>query len=170
MPSSVDQRTVRRPVYPNVALKWPSAEDDPRSTSTPEPPPIVEQKLLLAKAEIRHLSAILKELVELHHGPESDEYGILRPTEHAFNESYLLLVDAAIVSARKGRQIPLGCISTDSEGGVRVEWFRDKVNVHLVVPATDTEVAYVYHELGSDYGTDDATPEILARWLKELAN
>ena len=79
-----------------------------------------------------------------------------------------LLTDAAIVSALKGRQIPLGCASTDSEGGIRIEWVRPTSSVHLVIPASPGRDGYVYHEVGDQYGTVSATPEALARWLREI--
>ena len=68
----------------------------------------------------------------------------------------------------RGGGIPAGCGSTDSEGGVRIEWVCPTASVHLVVPATSDRKAYIYHEVGDDYATEDATPERLAYWLRQI--
>ena len=142
----------------------PVSDGDDRST----PEPIRPERLGLASAGIRHLSAIIRQLDELLNEPESDEYGTLRPSRHAFEAARQLLIDAAIVSAQEGRPIPYGCASTDSEGGIRIEWVRPASSVHLVVPASPDRRSYVYHEVGDQYGTATATPETLARWLREI--
>jgi hypothetical protein len=142
----------------------PVSEGDERST----PEPIRPERLGLASAGIRHLSEIVRQLVELCNEPTTDEYGILRPTQHAFDAACQLLIDAAIVSARESRAIPYGCASTDSEGGIRIEWVRPTSSVHLVVPASLDRRSYIYHEVGDAYGTMTATPKKLARWLQEI--
>jgi hypothetical protein len=138
---------------------------DDRSTPATIPP----ERLRLASADIHDLSAMIRQLVELRQEEESDEYGTLRASQHAFDVACHLLTDAAIISALKGRPLPLGCASTDSEGGVRVEWVRPTSSVHLAVPASDDRESYIYHEVGDDYGTVAATPEMLAQWLGEIA-
>jgi hypothetical protein len=138
---------------------------DDRATPASVPP----ERLQLMKAEIRHLSAIMTQLVTLWHGEDHDEYGRLRPTRHSYECCSRLLVDAAIVAAADGRQIPHGCVSTDSEGGVRVEWIHPTSGVHLVIPPTEESEGYVYHEVGEAYGTEPASPESLARWLREIS-
>jgi hypothetical protein len=107
-----------------------------------------------------------RRLVELRNEAESDEYGTLRASPSAFDAACHLLTDAAIVSARDGRQIPDGCASTDSEGGLRIEWVRPTASVHLVVPATTNTEAYIYHEVDDKFATESATPEALVRWLR----
>ena len=139
-------------------------EDDPRATPDAIPP----ERSQLADAGILHLSPIVGQLVELWQEPEEDEYGRLRPTQHAFDRSVDLLVDAAIEANRQQRRIPSGCASTDSEGGVRIEWIRPTASVHLVVPAEKARVAYVYHQVGNDYATEDVTSERLAYWLHRI--
>ncbi len=142
----------------------PISNSDDRSTPEAIPP----ERLRLASANIRYLSAIIRQLVELLNGPERDEYGTLRPTRHAFETACRMLTDAAIVSALKGRPIPHGCASTDSEGGIRIEWVRPASSVHLVIPVSANRDGYVYHDVGDEYGTATATPEALARWLQEI--
>jgi len=114
---------------------------------------------------------IADQLTELQNGPESDDYGCLRPTQYA--------CDATLALLRDCKDIPSGCVSTDAEGGVRIEWVREAGSVHLVVPpvALLSRPPYIYHAAsdsfhaasGSFYATDDATPEGLAYWLKKIA-
>lgn len=172
MPATIDERMVRRPRKVEFQTTWlrgavTAAEqqesiedDDPRAT----PDAISPERVQLADAGILHLSPIVRQLVELWREPEDDEYGRLKPTQHAFDRSVQFLVDAAIV-AYPQYGIPAGCASTDSEGGVRIEWVRPTASVHLVIPAEESRAAYVYHEVGTDYATEDVTPERLAYWL-----
>lgn len=121
----------------------------------------------LVNADIKYLSPLIKQIVDLRHGPESDEYGVLRPTKDVYDSTCALLINAAIVSAIQARKpIPYGCVSTDSQGGVRIEWVRDSASIHLIVPASEDRDAYVYHEEGSIYGTEPASAEALASWLR----
>jgi len=137
---------------------------DERATHSP----ITPERGKLRSADIRHLSALIGQLAELRTAEESDQYGVLRAGEHAYNLACRRLIDAAIVAALEGREIPYGCASTDSEGGVRIEWIRPASSVHLVVPATSDRPAYIYHEVGDTYATEPATAERLARWLREV--
>ena len=108
---------------------------------------------------------MLRELDDLASGPERDEHGLLRPTPHAQQTAKSLLQKAAQLGSQASPAIPRGCVSTDSAGGVRIEWVRDAASVFLVVPSSSTESPYIYHEVGDDYGTEDASPDRLATWL-----
>lgn len=167
----IDERTVRQPrkVELQAAMaviedQGVAEEEDPRAT----PDTISPERVQLADAGILHLSPIVRQLIDLWKEPEEDDYGRLRPTPDAFDRSVRLLVDAAIEAYPQQRQIPSGCVSTDSEGGVRIEWIRPTASVHLVVPVARDRVAYVYHQVGNDYATEDVTPERLAYWLHRI--
>jgi hypothetical protein len=123
---------------------------------------------LARKADIKHLSALLQQLNDLKTEPERDDYGILRVNQEAYAAACGLLIDTAIVSALEGCKIPYGCVSTDSEGGVRIEWTSPTSSVRLVVPPSEQKQGYVYHEEGTKYSTEAATPEALARWLRTI--
>ncbi len=129
-------------------------------------PPAAKSRL--EGANIKCLSSLIQQLIEVRNAPEHDDHGILRANQHAFDASCNLLVDAAIVSALDDGSIPNGCVSTDSEGGVRVEWVRETASVHLIVPASDDRAGYVYREVGTTYGTEPATAESLARCLRVI--
>ena len=125
----------------------------------------------IASANINYLSALIRQLEELRDEECEDEYGTLRASQHAFEQARDLLTNAAIHMALKGdRQIPYGCASTDSEGGIRIEWVRPTAGVHLVIPANVEGDKYVYHEQGDHYGTEPATAEAIARWLSILSD
>lgn len=116
-----------------------------------------------------HLSAMLRELAELQQEPERDDFGLLRPTPYAFETAIRLLANAAILASREGGSLPKGCVSTDSLGGVRIEWIRPTKSVHLAVPANADENGYVYREHGDAYSTEKMTSEQLVRCLREIA-
>lgn len=140
------------------------------SANSATPPCVAPVRAKLASAGIEYLSTIVNQLNELWRGPESDDYGRLRPTPTAFATAVDLLIDAAIDAAREGRKIPAGVASTDSEGGVRIEWVRDATSVHLAVPAEDSqEKAYIYHEDAGEYGTEPATSEALSHRLRGVS-
>ena len=133
------------------------------------PDTIAPGRLLLASAGIKYLSAIIQQLVELRKEEENDEYGTLRASQHAFDEACQLVTDAAIISARDGRQIPRGCTSTDSQGGVRIEWISPTASVHLVIPATSNREGYIYHEVADRHGAEPANASRLASRLGAIS-
>ena len=137
--------------------------DDDRATPEESIPPTGAR---LGTANIKYLSSLIQQLVELRNEPEQDEYGTLRATKGSFDLACHLLTNAAIVSGLEGGRVPYGCASTDSKGGIRIEWVRESTSVHLVIPAAEERDGYVYHEEGTNYGTESATAEALARWLR----
>lgn len=143
-----------------------AAVRDRHATTTP--PPISPYGKVVA-AGIKFLSPLLRELEELRTAtPEKDEYGVLRATKHAYTTAADVLINAAIVAGLSGRQIPRGIVSTDSEGGIRIEWNRPHRSVRLIVPFSAERDGYVYHQEGSQYGTAAAIPESLAQWLRGI--
>ena len=160
--NNIERRLARARASQEAFEDISSSNVDDRITETLSPP-----WLRLVSADIKHLSSILAQLGELHGGPERDEYGILRPTDHAFNRTLSLLIDTAIVAATRGNSVPYGCVSTDSEGGVRIEWVGSMCSVHLVIPSAPQEKSYIYHESGDEYGTTESVnAEVLGDWLR----
>lgn len=89
------------------------------------------------------------------------------PTAEAYLATRDLLIDAAIIA---GRPIPKGFVTTDPEGGVRIEWFGTGARVHLVIRAARERGGYIYHRSASGYGTVPATADSLANWLKIISD
>lgn len=111
---------------------------------------------------------IIQQLVELRNEPEADEYGILRAADHAFDSACQLIADAALISDRDNLPIPRGCASTDSEGGVRIDWIRPTAAVCLIVPASKDREAYIYYDVAGECSTEPATADALVRWLHDM--
>ena len=120
-------------------------------------------EITIGKAQ---LSSLTQQLDLLLDEEEADEYGMLRPTQFAYDTACGILIDTATALAAEGLMLPYGCASTDSEGGVRIEWNCSSSSVRLVVSSSAQKQAYVYHEVGNEYGTEAATPESLAHWLR----
>jgi hypothetical protein len=172
----IDERVVRQPRRGdirlalwralNVADQGSGEDEDPRAT----PDPVSRERLQLANAGILHLSPIMRQLVDLWNGPENDDLGRLRPTQYAFDRVIQLLLDVAITAHSDRRKVPFGCVSTDSAGGVRIEWVCKSVSVHWIVPAAEEGAEYIYHEVGDEYATEDeVTPARLWHWLRLIA-
>ncbi len=139
---------------------------EPDERATPEPLPARHN---LVSAKLQFLSPLLSQLDRLRNESETDEYGTLRACQHAYSSACVLLVDMAITLAQKfGRQVPYGCVSTDSEGGVRIVWMRPTKSVQLSIPAVANGQDYLYHEDGDQFATEPLTTEALARRLNEL--
>jgi len=130
---------------------------------------------LIPSFELSTYQDILRQIDDLSSGDETDEYGVLRPTDHAIAETRKVLDSA--VRARLGQSVhgrtaplfPRGCVTTDEEGGLRIEWWGEGRAVHLVVRAAPGGRSYIYHELGEVYAAEDrVTGSVLAYWLQRL--
>jgi len=109
---------------------------------------------------------ILADLRDLLKEDEEDEYGTLKPTKHALSWTILLIIGAYV---KPHNQWPFGCVATDSEGGIRIEWRSQKGEVRLVVHASDDKKNYIYHQFDGQYAIDvEAHPRKLIWWLNRL--
>lgn len=100
---------------------------------------------------------------------EDDEYDddFLRPTGYAIEQvrKWLSQVNHIIAKIPSG-----GHFSTDGSGGLRVEWSKGQKEIRLIVPATKEQVAFIYHEDGTDYGADQTiSSHAIAKWLTWLS-
>ena len=110
----------------------------------------------------------LRDLMKEGGEDEEDEYGVLRPTSHAFRTALNFIIEA---SSLLMDEYPFGCASTDSEGGIRIEWFKTTGEIRLVIPASKEKEPYIYYEFGEKYGVDGrASVSKLARWINQLNN
>jgi hypothetical protein len=152
------------------AISQPSSIRPTDELATPEIP---ESVLKLVRAEVKELSGLLEQLSELRQEEPNDDYGILRLEESAFEHARELLTNATIVLAIKHQhKMPYGCASTDSEGGLRIEWFRTDVSVHLVIHAAAAGgKQYIFHQIhGASVVENDVTAETLAVWLSQVGD
>lgn len=118
----------------------------------------------IVRADIKFLSPLLVQLHEV----KSMEATVDEPaaTLDAYLAAREMLIHAAILAGEENRRIPSGCVTTDDRGGIRIEWFRPGVRVHLVIPESRQRPGYVYHQRGDEYGTEPASDHALAKWLK----
>ncbi len=121
-----------------------------------------------AKPYSSDITVTLKRLVALLEEDETDEYGILQPSQSAFKLAMRLVVDAY---EAMGSRFPRASASTDEQGSIRLTWSKQSPEreVRLVCPPTAEQPAYLYHELGDNYAVErDVTAFILVQWLEWL--
>jgi hypothetical protein len=124
--------------------------------------------LMPKESPITALLSDLRDLMKEGGEDEEDEYGALRPTSHAFRTALNLIIEASFLLMDG---YPFGCASTDSEGGIRIEWFKTTGEIRLVIPASKEKEPYIYYEFGEKYGVDrQANADKLARWINRLTN
>jgi hypothetical protein len=105
------------------------------------------------------LSKIVLQVSELLREPEFDDRGRLRPPTDVVERALVLLTDAA--------PLPPAHVSTDADGGLRVNWEKGDNSVRLIVPPPDRGQGYIFHQEVTQYGVDrDLSARTLARWLK----
>jgi hypothetical protein len=134
-------------------------------TDTTNLPPIVavDQVKDYAKAEIKYLSQIVSQILNLHLAPEEEEDRI---QDRVAFWTVRILAESAIIAAEKyNNKIPYASVSPDSRGGLRIEWVNSETGVRLIVPA-ETPKAYIYHEQGEHYNMEPVSPSSLAHWLR----
>ena len=121
-----------------------------------------------AKSSSSDITVTLKRLIALLEEDETDEYGILQPSQFAFRLAMRLIIDAY---EALGDRFPLASASTDEQGSIRLTWSKQspECEVRLVCPATTDEQAYLYHELADNYAVEQGvTASILVQWLEWL--
>jgi hypothetical protein len=121
-----------------------------------------------AKPFSSDITVTLKRLIALLEEDETDEYGILQPSQAAFKLAMQLIIEAYEAMYNS---FPKASVSTDEEGSIRLIWSKQapEREVRLVCPATTDQKAYLYHELEDDYAVErDVTASVLVHWLEWL--
>jgi hypothetical protein len=114
------------------------------------------------------ITVTLKRLVALLEEDETDECGVLQPSQTAFKLAMRLVLEAYDAM---GDSFPKASASTDEQGSIRLTWSKleSDCEVRLVCPAHADQQAYLYHELGNDYAVErEVTVSILLQWLEWL--
>jgi hypothetical protein len=112
------------------------------------------------------ITATLKRLVALLEEDETDEYGVLQPSQTAFKLAMHFVVETYDLM---GDRFPKASASTDEKGSIRLTWSKlePDCEVRLICPAHADRPAYLYHELGSSYAVErDVTVSNLMQWLE----
>jgi len=121
-----------------------------------------------AKPSSSDIAVTLKRLIALLEEDETDEYGILQPSQSAFKLAMRLVVEAYEIM---GDSFPRASASTDEQGSIRLTWSKlePECEVRLICPADANQQAYLYHELGETYAVEKSvTTSILVQWLEWL--
>ena len=106
--------------------------------------------------DVSGLMRTIQQINDLANGEEFDEYGVLRPTKYACQTTKNILwdtIDNALQLKTSG--FPRGAVTTDENGGLRIEWSDEDAAVCLIVPAQKNGQSYIYYEYNNDYGTTD---------------
>lgn len=114
------------------------------------------------------LAVTLKRLIALLEEDETDDYGILQPSQPAFKLAIRFIVEAY---ESLGESFPRASVSTDEKGGIRLTWSKQEpeCEVRLICPASNNQQVYLYHELGDTYAVEQSvTSSILVQWLEWL--
>ncbi|MCC5637593.1 hypothetical protein LC593_17455 [Nostoc sp. CHAB 5844] len=126
-----------------------------------------------AKSDRSDITVTLKRLVALLEEDETDEYGILQPSQYAFKLAMQLVIDAyetmGVGAARRRHRFLRASAATDEHGSIRLTWSKrsPECEVRLVCPATAEQQAYLYHEMGDNYAVErDVTASMLVHWLE----
>lgn len=121
-----------------------------------------------AKPFSSNTTMTLKRLVALLDEDETDEYGILQPSQAAFKLAMRLVMEAYEVM---GDRFPKATASTDEQGSIRLTWSKPspECEVRLFCPSYDDLQTYLYHELGETYAVEKpVTTSVLIQWLEWL--
>jgi hypothetical protein len=116
----------------------------------------------------RPITVTLKRLVALLEADETDEYGVLQPSQVAFKLAMEFVVEAYDAM---GDRFPKASASTDEQGSIRLTWnkLEPEREVRLICPSLTDQKAYLYHEHGNDYAVErEVTVAILLQWLEWL--
>lgn len=118
------------------------------------------------KPSSSNITVTLKRLIALLEEDETDEYGILQPSQSAFKLAMRLVVETYEIM---GDSFPRASASTDEQGSIRLTWSKlePECEVRLICPADANQQAYLYHELGENYAVEKTvTTPILVQWLE----
>jgi hypothetical protein len=174
-----------RGVKATVSDVWPLVKPNPeiftlvpayfrRLTSpmkyTEEPPKIqvlaglftesVEESSVATATE---LAEVLAEINNLAFQVEEDEYGLVRPSYHAFKHCLRLV----LTLAQRGVLAKPSSISTDPNGAIRIVWTSDDREAELVCPSEEGEAPYIYSSSSEKYEIEgDSGPEALMRKIR----
>lgn len=121
-----------------------------------------------AKPSSSDIAVTLKRLIALLEEDETDEYGILQPSQSAFKLAMRLVVEVYEIM---GDTFPRASASTDEQGSIRLTWSKlePECEVRLICPTDANQQAYLYHELGENYAVEKSvTTSILVQWLEWL--
>ena len=115
---------------------------------------------------LSRFSKLDNELRSLQREPESDEFGLVRPS----SASVARVKEALFPLVQRGVEFPeTRDVGTDHDGAIRVVWENGPRFLELVAPCEDDAAAYFYYSEGDQFGLQkDLTADMVRRrfnWL-----
>ncbi len=115
---------------------------------------------------IKDLEITIERINGLKKEQKEDEYGeIITPTEYASQKAIDLVSQAAKLIPDRFFK---AWVCNKNSGGVVLDWSRSKLGkkVRLVIPPTDNDKVYVYHEIGDEHGIEySISAKTLSNWI-----
>jgi len=109
------------------------------------------------------LGDVLTEINGLAFQDESDDFGLLRPTFHAFRECLKVVLSLV----REGELQRPSEISSDRNGDIRIAWMAEDRTTELVFPSDENAPAYVYYSSSSSYETEyNLDPKAIGKQIR----
>lgn len=110
-----------------------------------------------------NLEVLLSDLGSLLQSRDYNE-NFIRPTNYAIDTAWGLLINA---NRRLKGALPLGTIYPDGDGGIRIEWIREGLELRSIIPGDATGRSYIYHEASDQYEADhNVSADSLGYWLE----
>lgn len=110
-----------------------------------------------------YLDEMLQDLKQLLGDNDYNE-DYLKPTNYAVESVESLFTSIKLLLKKP---FPRGTIYPDGDGGLRVEWMRDGIELRLIISATEKGKQYIYYELENVYAVEyNVTPNNLSNWLE----
>ncbi len=112
------------------------------------------------------INDIFRQIIALINGPDSDNEGVLKPTQHAIDRVASLLIAACSAFPKK---FPKADVSPDLEGGLRIEWRSPRGVARIVIPPRGDEKEYLYSRMDGASKTDfNLSGTLIASWLQKV--
>lgn len=112
------------------------------------------------------LTAGLRSIAELRARPSDEDGEHIQPTLSATRRAAAVLCS---VHRDLPNALPPTSITDDGEGGIFLYWTSPQRLVQLMVPSQKDGSVRLYHDHGSEYGIEPATPDAeLMKWLTWL--
>ncbi len=121
--------------------------------------------------DVHNLEIVLRDLLSLRSLEEEDEYGPLRPSDHAFTVATKIITDLLVAVRTDGYgYMPRPQVVPDGEGGIRFLWHQEQRQIRVGIPAGSDGRFYLYHEVKNEHGVvNEPTVNALLHWLRWLA-
>lgn len=135
-----------------------------RKAQMPSPQPVRmrrDENLVASAADLADLFAKINNLA---FAPEEDQYGLVRPSQHAFKWCFSLLAE---IVQRSGTMRAPSDVAADRNADIRISWRLGGRLAELVCPSDQAEDPYIYHSSEQEFAiAERVTAEQLSGWIR----